>query len=246
MSNNLNLDQVTGNQNQKEVTINDQAGQLDAALTEVLAVPVDNTEAVTLTSTQFQRNMFFALEDAGSPPGSAITITVPAVQRGLFIVYNGCAFDATVEITGQAETSPVVEAGGLALLSCDGTNVQQPAGGGGGGGGSGVLKLGFQVPGKPDDGSMVARYIFLDSAAFDVNMAGSRAISSVAADLDSDFDLQKNGVSFGTMTFASGDDFATFVAASGPTFVAGDVLTIVAPSPQDADLEDVTIGLKGI
>ena len=32
MSNNLNLSQVAAAQNQKEVTINDQAGQLDAAL----------------------------------------------------------------------------------------------------------------------------------------------------------------------------------------------------------------------
>jgi hypothetical protein len=35
MSNNLALSQVAAAQNQKEVTINDQAGQLDAALTEV-------------------------------------------------------------------------------------------------------------------------------------------------------------------------------------------------------------------
>ena len=32
MSNNLSLSQVAAAQNQKEVTINDQAGQLDAAL----------------------------------------------------------------------------------------------------------------------------------------------------------------------------------------------------------------------
>ena len=49
MSNNLNLSQVAAAQNQKEVTINDQAGQLDAALTEVLTVEVDDSNAYVLT-----------------------------------------------------------------------------------------------------------------------------------------------------------------------------------------------------
>ena len=40
MSNNLELAQVAAAQNQKEVTINDQAGQLDAALTEQFVADV--------------------------------------------------------------------------------------------------------------------------------------------------------------------------------------------------------------
>jgi hypothetical protein len=40
---NLALTQVAAAQNQKEVTINAQAGQLDAALTEILSVLVDDT-----------------------------------------------------------------------------------------------------------------------------------------------------------------------------------------------------------
>jgi hypothetical protein len=50
MSNNLNLSQVAAAQNQKEVTINDQAAELDAALTAVLTVAVDDTNAATLSA----------------------------------------------------------------------------------------------------------------------------------------------------------------------------------------------------
>jgi hypothetical protein len=38
MSNNLGLSQIAATQSNKHVTANDQAGQLDAALTEVLSV----------------------------------------------------------------------------------------------------------------------------------------------------------------------------------------------------------------
>ena len=50
MSNNLALTQVVESQNDKEITINDQAAQLDAALTEVLTIQVDDTNAYVLTS----------------------------------------------------------------------------------------------------------------------------------------------------------------------------------------------------
>ena len=43
MSNNLALSQVAAAQNQKEVTINDQAGQLDAGLTDKVDVALTGT-----------------------------------------------------------------------------------------------------------------------------------------------------------------------------------------------------------
>ena len=55
MSNNLSLSQVAAAQSQKEVTINDQAGQLDAALTEMLTVEVDDSNAYVLTDSELHR-----------------------------------------------------------------------------------------------------------------------------------------------------------------------------------------------
>jgi hypothetical protein len=43
VSNNLALSQVAAAQNQKEVTINDQAGQLDAGLTDKVDVALTGT-----------------------------------------------------------------------------------------------------------------------------------------------------------------------------------------------------------
>jgi len=131
MSNNLSLSQVAAAQNQKEVTINDQAGQLDAALTARLTLAIDSTNARTLTSTELRRYFFFDLDpDGGDLPDAAITLTVPSgISRGLFAVINATGFAVTVAITGQALTAPILADGDAALLTSDGVNVRLASGG---------------------------------------------------------------------------------------------------------------------
>ncbi len=128
MSNNLDLDQVAGNQNQKEVTGNDQAGQLDAALTEEDTFLITSSNARTLTAEEFRRRFFFIIdEDGGDPANGAIVLTVPAQKRGPFIIRNDTAFAVTVTISGQPVTAPVVPVGGFSILTCDATNVRSPS-----------------------------------------------------------------------------------------------------------------------
>jgi hypothetical protein len=131
MSNNLGLSQVAASQNQKEVTINDQAGELDAALTDKLAIAIDSTNARSLTSTELRRHFFFDLDpDGGDPPDAAITLAVPSgISRGLFAVVNDTGFDVTIEITGQALMPPTIADGEAALLTSDGVNVRLAGGG---------------------------------------------------------------------------------------------------------------------
>lgn len=126
MSNNLNLTQVTSAQDDKETTINDQSGEIDAAMTVQTDFTIDNTNARTLTAAEFRQSFIFHTIDAGSPPGGAITLTVPAVSRGLFAVLNLNSFAVTVTISGQSATAPVVSSGAStpSLLTCDGVNVR--------------------------------------------------------------------------------------------------------------------------
>jgi hypothetical protein len=123
MSNNLGLSQIAATQSNKHVTANDQAGEIDAALTEVGSIEVDDTNVATVLTQDFQRHAFFDVVDAATPPDAAITVAVPAIKRGLFVVRNETAQLVTVEITGQPETSPTVSAGEAGLLICDGVNV---------------------------------------------------------------------------------------------------------------------------
>jgi hypothetical protein len=108
MSNNLALSQIAPNQLNKHITANDQVGELDAAITESMAVPVDDTNAVTLTATAFRRHFLFDAENDTTPPDDAITLTVPALKRGVFAVRNATAHPVTVTISGQSADPPVV------------------------------------------------------------------------------------------------------------------------------------------
>lgn len=124
MSNNLNIDQVVSTQSDKETTVNDANGQLDAAMTENLAKTIDNTNALTLTSDEFRRNFTHFYTDAGTPPTATSTVTVPAIKRGLFMVFNDLSTHSiTVTIASQSKTAPTLTAGQRQLLHCDGSNV---------------------------------------------------------------------------------------------------------------------------
>lgn len=113
---------------------------LGSLLTEAVTITVDSSNAVDITERDYRRNHFLTIdEDGGDPADGPITASVPAIRRGLFTVINATAFDVTMGISGQSESSPVVAAGGVALLASDGVNVRQPAGGSGNGAQSPII-----------------------------------------------------------------------------------------------------------
>jgi hypothetical protein len=269
VSNNLDLSQVAAAQNQKEVTINDQAGQLDAALTAVLTVAVDDSNAATLTAAQFRRAFFFVITSDTTPPDDAITITVPAVMRGLFKVINDTAQAVSVEVSGQSKTAPSTAPGAAAILSCDGSDVRAAAGGAladlddlaiTGPSQGQMLRFDGAVwvnettpydlmtflPGTFHDGELMLRLVFNRSVAFPAALAGSAGYAGVNATGTTALDLQKNGSPIGTITFTNAGASATFALSGGASFAAGDRLEIINANPADATLADISLALKGI
>ena len=244
MSNNLALSQVAAAQNQKEVTINDQAGQLDAALTASLALAIDSTNARTLTSTELRRHFFFDLDPDGDPPAAAITLTVPSgISRGLFAVINDTGFDVTVEITGQALTAPMIADGEAALLTSDGVNVRLAGGGGGLGGGSTFYDIGFLYSGGPPGASeLLFKWIATRDLTVPADFSG--AVSHIGTNPTSTFDMDVtlDGASIGTISVSTGGVF-TFTTTSGTakSVIAGQRLEVVAPGPADATAADIAV-----
>lgn len=238
MTNNLSRTEVAESQNQKEVTINDSDGVLDAAITATLAVPVDTTNAVTLTAAQWTRNVIFKVDEASAGPATgAITVTVPATTRGLFVIINNTAFTVTVTIASQTITAPVVAAGALALLSSDGINVQRPSGS------DESYDVGGTHQGVPTADLVI--FQFLAPRAFTIPATSGQAKAGTAATAQTNFSLQKNGTTFGTMRFAAAATTATFVNVTATSFAAGDELRIVAPSTPDTTLADLVFSLAG-
>jgi hypothetical protein len=87
---------------------------------------------------------------------------------------------------------------------------------------------------------LVAVRNFQFAANFTTSLSKATTSSTAAAS----FSIQKNGVQFGTMSFAAGGVTGTFTSTL-TSFTAGDVLTVVAPSTADATLGDIEYMLVG-
>lgn len=86
---------------------------------------------------------------------------------------------------------------------------------------------------------------FASTAIFPVGLVGSVANAKIAAAGATTLILKKNGVTFGTINWAMGATEATFTSATGATFDAGDILSLVAPNPADASLSSVAATIRG-
>lgn len=119
---------------------------------------------------------------------------------------------------------------------------------GGGGGGSPDISFALSIVDQPLDGQIITISIpsYL-TVKIDVAMAGSNGKSSVQAAAQSDFDVQKNGGSVGTIRFGATETSPSFIMASETEFdgSSGDYLTIVCPNPADSTLANIGITIKG-
>lgn len=85
------------------------------------------------------------------------------------------------------------------------------------------------------------------AVSFAANFAGSYFAASANATASTVFDVQKNGVSIGTVTIAAGGTTATFATSGGAAqaLVAGDLLAVLGPATADATLADPSFTLVG-
>ena len=84
---------------------------------------------------------------------------------------------------------------------------------------------------------------------FYAGLTDSVADASTGATVTAFYSYQKNGVQFGTCTFAgggqAGEQSGVFYSASDTVFNAGDILTIIAPAARDATLSGIGTTLAG-
>src|SRR6516225_3436015 len=99
--------------------------------------------------------------------------------------------------------------------------------------------------GLPTANLVVQRYVFAGTVMFAAGLTGSQGTAGVAATAATTYSIRKNGSNVGTMVFAAGATTATFTMASATTFMAGDVVTMVAPASPDATLANLARTLVG-
>lgn len=105
------------------------------------------------------------------------------------------------------------------------------------------VRISAWVEGRPFGGEVVMRSLIVDNFTIPAGAAGSRVRSGNTAQATAVFTLDKNGASFGSVTFAAGASTGVVAVASATPFSAGDVLSIIAPATQDVTLADIAITL---
>jgi len=159
MSNNLELSQVAPSQNNKETTINDQAGQLDAGLTDKVDVALTGiTSPLALSDAQALRCI--ALKLTGTHPGGSYEVHCPTNKK-IYVVWNSTAGDVTFKTV--AGTGVPVGAG--AVLTGITTeqffnqvptlNPRETA----------HVQVSFDFPSSPTDHAIIAVYTTLDDSS---------------------------------------------------------------------------------
>ena len=89
-------------------------------------------------------------------------------------------------------------------------------------------------------------FVFTQDVVF-ASGANSRAYANIAPSAATQtFDLQKNSVSFGTVTFTLGNNVGTVTISSSTSFTAGDRLEIFGDASPDGTLDEVAITLTGL
>lgn len=99
--------------------------------------------------------------------------------------------------------------------------------------------------GQPAASEEILRYPCAQILRFDTSFSGSQGSVRVApSDGAQTYLIKKDNVQIGHMQFANGQNTATFSGEAG-AFAAGEILTVIAPNPQDSTLEDVGFVIFG-
>ena len=102
------------------------------------------------------------------------------------------------------------------------------------------------IPGVLTADQVLLYHVFsFQGASFPVDLDGSTAKAMDAATAETVVDIQKNGTSIGSITWAAAGTNGTFTFTTETAFVEGDTLSLIAPSTADTTLGYVSVSLRG-
>lgn len=188
-------------------------------------------------------NMTLRIYDQGGVLTGPTALNFPAGIKGRWFVQNLTAQTLNASVGGVAAAVPTLT---IAEVLSDGVDMfllGSDAVGGGGGSSAIHYDPAFFFKGSPQPGAVVTQPVWIRSLVLRAGMPLSQGSCAVGPTVATSWPVQKNGVPVGSVDFAIAATVATFTAASNVSFVAGDVLQIVAPTPQDATQSNVGIML---
>ena len=171
--------------------------------------------------------MFDGTSDGGD------SYTLSPEPQGTVLVWVDGLLGTDYSITGATLTFGTAPANGAAIVAWDI------------GGGGAPYDIGVYFPGQPEAGATLLQLVASRPFTLPADLTGSQGYAGTAPAAQADLDVLKNGASIGTITFTAAASAATFTFAGEVAFAAGDRLTVLAPSSQDASLADLSITFLG-
>jgi hypothetical protein len=195
----------------------------------------------------------FSQTESASAPLTSFTLQTPTAGLNLFESYLNNSGNVTLELRSIAAGPSInlipnrgviyisVDPGSFAPLDGNGRvpwdnlpgEVQ-------------TLPIAFVIPGRPANGQ-VYNVVLPIPCTIAADFSGSGVYAGSIATGNAEFLLRRisNGESttIGTATFTSASHTSCQWSSQATTMVAGDVLQLVAPTPQDATLADIGISV---
>lgn len=111
-----------------------------------------------------------------------------------------------------------------------------------------VYDVGFFFPGRPGigiaSGGPIAGHVFIRKVLLPAGLTESRAVLGTAPGAPLSFQIQIDGVTKGTVDFATGAIVGTFTFTDDVNVVIGQVLTVKTPAPVDSAARDLSLTFK--
>lgn len=259
----LGITEVAQSQSSKEVTINNATLALEQAMNQALTTAVTGT--TNMSNANAAQNMVFKFTGTAG----AQTVNFPARKRFMWI-NNATNGVLSVRVTGAVGAAVAIAAGTAGFLYTDGTDFFSMANSVTAVAASAVtytpasplastnvdaaldelagflaLDPAFFLVGDGTDENRRVTYVVTRAFSLPASLTGSATYAeTVGVTSPTDFDVQKNNSSIGTISFAAASHTATFTFASGVSFAAGDRLALVAPAALHS-LAGISITLKG-
>jgi hypothetical protein len=220
MTGNLNVQQVSESQTDKEAAINAATLDLDLAMTDGFVVDLTSGN-VTITAAEKEDNIYFFLDNATT---AGRTVTFGFTKR-LFVVHSDIGNTQMVGVVVGSKQIDIFP-GNTMIFYTDGVaNMLWPMG-------NGFEEISHFEIGTPAINTTIYQKVMTRACSLDDQFVGSEAFAGTAPSGGSViYNVQKNGSTIGTITFASTATTATFATTGSvvETLAIGDRISIDTP-----------------
>jgi hypothetical protein len=105
------------------------------------------------------------------------------------------------------------------------------------------IRLALFIGGKPNNGELVLQYAVSDNMTLPTGLIGSVFFANTEPSAPATFQINRNGAAIGTFTFEISPPGVAVAFSADIPCIAGDIITITAPSPQDVSLADISLSV---